>query len=96
MKWRAMSSEQPVLHHANAFGLLGFEPPVSSTAEAAVAETESRLGIALPESVRQWYIRQGEPVGPGVWHQSHPRALVGRSPGAAALPERAGGFGRQN
>jgi len=45
--------------HTRTFGLLGFEPHDCAAAEAAVQQAEKRLGMSLPHSVRDWYVREG-------------------------------------
>ena len=44
--------------HMATFSLLGFEPQNSDAAAAAIEEAEKRLGLSLPLSVRDWYLRQ--------------------------------------
>ena len=45
--------------HSETFRLLGFEPELSGVAERILVDTESRLEKTLPESIRQWYRRNG-------------------------------------
>jgi hypothetical protein len=47
-----------MLYHAAAFRLLNSEPRTSRAAEVALQDAESRLGIAFPASVREWYACQ--------------------------------------
>src|SRR5688572_27827940 len=51
-----MSTGEQSFHSAT-FRLLGFTPEISSNANRILMDTESRLGQALPVSVRQWYSR---------------------------------------
>jgi hypothetical protein len=44
--------------HTRTFGLLGFESQASAAAEVAVHQAERRLGMSLPPSVRDWYVRE--------------------------------------
>jgi hypothetical protein len=46
-------------YHAATFGLLGFEPEINNSAIHILGETEGRLGKRLPQSVREWYERDG-------------------------------------
>ena len=45
--------------HSATFRLLNFEPEISSAAQRAVADSETRLGVEFPRSVRDWYCRDG-------------------------------------
>lgn len=45
--------------HSVTFRLLHFESEISSSAQRALLESETRLGVKLPSSVRDWYCRDG-------------------------------------
>lgn len=45
--------------HADTFLLLREEPPLSTKATLEVEQTEKRLGLCLPASVRDWYSHDG-------------------------------------
>jgi len=44
-------------YHRQTFHLLGAEPERTRAAESSVEDVETRLGLKLPESVRDWYCR---------------------------------------
>ena len=50
-------NEQKSIFHSATFRLLNFEPEISRTAQQLVADSENRLGLQLPQSVRDWYCR---------------------------------------
>lgn len=45
--------------HAATFQLLNSEPKISRHAQQVVIDSEIRLGVELPQSVRDWYCREG-------------------------------------
>ena len=44
-----------MLYHTATYKLVNSEPRTSIAAESVVREAESRLGLSLPSSVREWY-----------------------------------------
>ena len=50
-------NEQKSIFHLATFRLLNFESEISRSAQQVVIDSETRLGVQLPRSVRDWYCR---------------------------------------
>ncbi|HEV2328943.1 MAG TPA: hypothetical protein VGY56_09175, partial [Verrucomicrobiae bacterium] len=56
---KTKSQNESSSFHSATFRLLNFEPEISRPAQQAVMNSETRLGVQFPRSIRDWYYQDG-------------------------------------